>query len=142
MITQRVSYEKLKAAIRVAFQEDKDIFKYFDPNVKVETIDDVINNIHQKISEYESPEMYSVLEKGKLVGFIVSKENRLISFGLSVEYRFSKHLKSFFNTIKEIAGSKFYCLLWSRNIRAAKWLMKNGMCETLYDNNIIKLHCL
>ncbi len=140
MMLKAIEYEKIKPSIRVAFEKDKDIFKYYDPAVSVENIDQIVDDIYRKIGEYEGElKIYSVCEKNNLVGYIVGRDDRLISFGLSVEYRFRKYLNNFFQVIKGLLGNNFYCLLWSRNIRAAKWLIKNGMKETFYDNQIIKL---
>lgn len=143
MMLKAVQYEKLKPSIKVVFEHDKDIFKYYDPTVEVSTIDHIVSDIFRKIGEYEGElKIYSVYEKSELIGYIVARENRLISFGLAVKYRFRKYLNNFFQVIKGMLGKDFYCLLWTRNIRAAKWLLKNGMKETFYDNNIIKLSCL
>ncbi len=143
MMLKSIEYEKLKPAIKVAFEHDKDIFKYYDPNVPITSVNEIVEDIYRKIGEYEGQlKIYEVYERFNLAGYIVAREDRLISFGLAVEYRFRKHLNNFFSLIKGLLGKNFYCLLWTRNIRAAKWLIKNGMTETFYDNNIIKLSCL
>lgn len=140
-MVRSIEYEHLKPFIKIVFNDDHKIFDYYDPNVNPESVEEIIQDIYKKVGEYPDANIYGVYEKNKQIGYIVSKGNRLISFGLAMEYRFRKYLNNYFNVIKGLLGSNFYCLLWTRNIRAAKWLIKYGMKETFYDNNIIKLSC-
>ena len=140
MIARKITYSQLKKAIRVAFEEDKQIVELYDPNVKVETVDDVINSISEKIFEIKDLcNCKGVYDKGKLVGYYVYTDMLLISFSLSSQYRIRGYLREFFGMIRKDLGKKFVCRLWNKNIRAIKWLLKNDL-EIIEDkDDIIQL---
>lgn len=131
MTTKTIPYSQLEAAVRIAFESDKEIFKFYDKKVTVSTLDELVSDVVRKIKDYSEvfPETVfkAVIEKGETVGYIVFKEETLISFGLSMEYRQRKYLNDFFSLIKRELRGRFVCMLWSRNIRAVKFLMKNGL---------------
>lgn len=139
MMVRSIEYEQLKPFIKIVFKDDNKIFDYYDPNVNPVSVEEIIQDIYKKVGEYADANIYGVYDKSKPIGYIVSKGNRLISFGLAMEYRFRKYLNNFFNIIKGLLGSNFYCLLWTRNIRATKWLVKNGMKAIYHDNQIVKV---
>ena len=139
MIIQSITYKQLPEAIKVSFEKDKDIYDLYDPNVKVENIEDIVKDIYKKLGENE---LYykGVYEKGRLVGYFAYNAQRqiLISFALNVEYRQRKYLKEFYSLIKREIG-KFDCYLYMRNIRAINWLKKMGMQAEGFNKMIIKL---
>lgn len=144
MILKIQKYENLKKAIRVAFDEDSKIFEFYDPNKSVSTLDEIVEDIYSKGDSYkglsEGVIAIEVYEKGKLIGYFFFNNKMLISFGLNVAYRQRKHLKEFFNLIKITIGKGFSCLLWSKNIRAIKYLIKMGMMpinETEFNGNFV-----
>lgn len=135
-----ISYNRLKDAVKIAFYEDKDIFKFFDPTVEVKGLDELVENILQKILTYGENCFYvGVYEKEALIGYFVYKDKQLISFSLSVEYRTRKYLRDFFRLIRTEIKGHFMVLLWSKNIRAIKYLIKHGMQEINRGNNITQL---
>lgn len=147
MIAKIINNDQFKEAIKIAFQEDKDLHKFYDPNKRVDTIDDIVNDVHFKVSEFNSMglsadvEIKGLYEKGKLVGYYVFRPSLLISFSLNVQYRTRPYLKSFWGLIKKDLERGFNCYLWSKNIRAVKWLQKMGMQIVSIDNLLTKLKC-
>ena len=136
MKTKVIKYEILREAIRIAFHDDKDIYSLYDPNVKVESLDEIVNNISSKILDYGECKYIGVFENTKLIGYFVYKEDRLISFSINIEYRVRKYLREFFRLIKSEIKGHFNVFLWNINIRAIKYLIKQGM-EVTYKNNEI-----
>lgn len=142
MIAQPISYKRLHEALNIAFKDDKDIYKYFDPNVNVEKVEDIVSDIEKKVKEFgDSVVMKGIYEKGKLVGYFVFLNDLLISFALNVAFRTRSYLRKFFDIIKKEIGHHFVCFLWTRNIRAIKWLLKMGMIEVSTNSLITKLIC-
>lgn len=137
MTTRKVTYNQLQAAVRIAFENDKDMLRLYDKNIVVNNLEEVVVDVLRKVKEY--PTIYpdtvfkSVVDKNKTVGYIVFKEETLISFGLCMEYRKRKYLNEFFGLIRKELRGHFCCTLWSRNIRAVKWLL--GMGLKIYDTN-------
>lgn len=141
MISKEITYNQLKEAIRISFENDKHITSVYDPNVKVESIDDIVNDVLRKLSDYPSLEYRGIYDKQKLVGYFVRKGGMLISFSICVEYRVRKFKRNFFSLIKEDFKGMFICFLWSKNVRAIRWLLKMGMEEMHSDNLLTKLIC-
>lgn len=125
-----------RCALIQSFKDDKDIFKYFDPNVNVESVDDIVSDIERKVEEYgENAIKKGIYSKGKLIGYFVIYHELLVSFALSVEYRKRSFLREFFSIIKKTLNNKFACILWTRNKRAIGWLTKMGM-HVVHSNDI------
>lgn len=131
MIAKEATYKELESAVRTAFADDKEIFKFYDKNAVVTNLDDLVQDVMRKLKEhvpiFPDTTFKTIWDKGKIVGYLAYKKETLISFGLCVEYRQRKYLKEFFSIIKKELHGPFLCSLWSRNIRAVKWLMKNGL---------------
>jgi len=144
MIVKKINHNELGAAIRVAFAGDMDIFKYYDPTVFIESLDDIVEDILRKEKSYEEVEgemhYYGFYEKGKLIGYFFYKDKLLISFGLNIQYRNRQYLRQFFSSIAKKIGKNFICHLWSKNLRAIGFLVKMGMeiiDEFIYLDNLV-----
>lgn len=140
MRTKEITYESLKDAINISFKRDKDIYDLFDPNVKVNCIEEIVENVSEKILTYGGNCHYiGVYEKEKLIGYFVYREKQLISFALDVPYRQRKYLREFFRIIKTKISGHFMALLWNKNIRAIKYLQKHGMNVINQNSQITQL---
>lgn len=128
-----ITYDQLKKVIYLSFKDDEKIFTFYDPNVTVNSIEDLTNDIFEKIKGYTEARIYAIYEKDKMIGYLACQDGILISFCLSVNYRFRNYLKQFWALIRDNLRGTFYCHLWSKNIRAVRWLMKMGM--VMVDSN-------
>lgn len=141
MTTKEISYRRLGEAIRVAFTADHDIFKFYDSSAPVKNIDDIVENIILKLSEYgEDVKCKEVYEKSELIGYYVFLDRQLISFSINIAYRKRKYLREFFGLIKKDLDNNFWCALYNRNVRAIKYLIKNQMIITSFDKLITRLN--
>jgi hypothetical protein len=118
--------------IQASFTGDTCIISLFDPNVKVETTDDIVENILTKIDEYEDLFECQFDETPSGYVFHVLEPRLLVSFGC----RMDKRGGGFWDEILGVMGGEFSCILWSRNTRAIRWLQKNGMEITNELDNI------
>jgi hypothetical protein len=141
MFAHAITYKTLNEAIRIAFSKDENILSLYDPTKKVECLEDIVEDISRKIKEYDDGEltMQGVYEKNNLIGYFVYRHKLLISFSLNIRYRIRKYLNKFFQLIKERFKGTFHCILFSRNIRAIKWLIKNNMQIGLRNDLITQL---
>lgn len=139
---KEITYDQFKEAIKVSFIGDESIMSLYDENVKVNTVDDIVEDIYKKVSEYGSDVVFKgAYENNELIGYAVTLRNLLISFSISSKFRTKKHTDEFFLLIKQSFNESFFCYLWGVNKRAVKWLKKQNM-ETIFENNqIIKLKC-
>lgn len=145
MILKEITYNELKEAIRASFNNDRFIKEFYDSSVRIDSVDDIVEDIYKKILEYNGYEGRLIIKGAydgeELIGYVVVFNNLLISFALAVEHRKLKGTE-FFELIKKELKSDFSCYLWSINLRARKWLEKHGMKTIFSDNKIIKLQCL
>ena len=82
-----------------------------------------------------------IYEGNNIIGYFVYTDKQLISFGLNIEYRQRKYLRSFFALIRTELGKGFCCWLHSVNIRGVRWLQKNGMIITKSNHLLTQLTC-
>lgn len=128
-----ISYDQLKKAIYNAFDGDSKIFSLYDPNVTVSNLLELTEDIYAKIKAYPDAKIFALNEKNEIIGYAALQDGILISFGISPKYRIKRSLKDFWSLIRSQLRGTFYCHLWSRNIRAVKWLRKMGM--VIVDSN-------
>lgn len=135
----KISIDELKDFIIAGFFNDYGIFDYYDKGEKIETLEDVYDNVFQKIKTlYPESENYGVLINDKKVGYFSFEENMLISFTLNDAYRMPEYLKEFWSIIKSVVGNNFKCVLYSYNTRAVNWLIKCGMQPILTNVTILQ----
>lgn len=118
--------------IKDAFEGDDSIYTFFDPNVQVNSLEELAGNILSKIDEHDELFECEFVQTASGYVFYLKDPRLLISFGC----RKSARSGDFFSEITEVVGSCFACALWSRNTRAINWLRKNGMTINNTKDNI------
>jgi len=141
MTTKQLSYDQLKEAVRISFDGDYKILSLYDPNIPVQSLEDVQNDILRKVVGYDKLQYIGVYEKGEIVGYYVRNEGMLVSFALSMPYRVRSFKRKFFDIVKRDFKGMFTCFLWSRNQRAIKYLVKCGMSVQESNNLLTVLKC-
>jgi hypothetical protein len=139
MISKIINNDQFCDAIKIAFDKDDKIFSLYCPLVEVKKLEDIVNDISDRIkSDVPCATIKGVYDKNKLIGYYVYdlEVKSLVSFGLNIEYRKRKYLKEFFSLIRDDLKGRWQILLWSRNIRGIKWLIKNGL-KINSENNLI-----
>lgn len=140
MKTEQLTYSELLEAIEFSFTGDDNIYDFYDPSVVVNSLKNIVDNISEKIREYENAKYFGVYRWGELIGYFVFEKDYLISFAINIKYRNRRNLRVFFRLIVKKIGKNFTCYLWSRNIRAIIWLQKMGMQiqnEFVYINHLV-----
>lgn len=140
MIAKCINKKQFKEAIRISFDGDDKIYGLYNPNVKVENIDDIVKDISERVeSDVRGIAIKGAYEDNSLVGYYAYAGDTLVSFGLSVEHRQRKHLKALWGLIRKDLKGAFQCYLFTRNIRGCKWLQKNGMKIFQQDSSLTHL---
>lgn len=146
VILKEITYSQFKQAIRTSFENDGDIKSLYDPSVCIKCIDDIVEDIYEKVVGYKlykgEISIKGAYENGDLVGYVVKFNDLLVSFALSISYRTKEKTKEFFELIKKDFNCPFYCYLWEVNKRAVRFLERNGLKQVFSGNKIIKLQCL
>lgn len=136
----KISY----SAIYAAFEGDDEIEKYCDPNNENPTPKGVIDDVFEKLVEYETlvDGTFKTIKsnENKEVGFVYYFDNVLVSFGVNKNYRNKTFLKSVFEDMKDWMNGDFISYMWERNERGVRWLERCGMeKENVELDKIIKL---
>lgn len=138
---------EIKHIIKFSFKGDNDILNFCDPKLKEQTLEDLSEDIYNKIIECAeinpNNEFCTVWIDKKKVGYFYLhyNPNVLVSFCINKNYRNASTSKRMFNNIvKKFLGQPFVTYMWERNTRAIKWLEKCGMRKDEYDmKEVIKL---
>ncbi len=135
MTARDISYNEIKEAIKIAFSEDTDLLKFYDKSANIKSTDDIVIDVIRKVATYKEKIFWQgVFVDNKLVGYFVFSPFLLISFGLNVEYRDKK--RKFFVLMQKTIGKRFCAHLFSHNVRAIKFLMKNKM-KVVAENHLL-----
>ena len=119
--------------IRDIFDLDKDIKKFCDMDFLMynqNISDQIIIKLNGCLIQY--PSSYIFVDENRKYYAVWLKahgDNILYSFGVHPEKRTEENLKLFWEYLENEHDDGFLCYLYSNNIRAIKWLKKNGMSE-------------
>lgn len=128
MEVKRINIKDFHEYVYNAFFDDYELVEFYDRSANVKTTNEAIDNVCFKIKEsYPDARIYGVVKDGIKVGYFVTKENLLISFGMNIKYRNKIVLAEFWKQIQSRLGNKFHSMLYSHNSRAIEWLKKSGM---------------
>lgn len=142
MRIEKINTEELKYFISSAFWDDNELISLYDKNVPVKFIEDVCDNVYEKISSLtEKSSIRGVTDdEGFPIGYFAFEPQALISFGININYRNKVNLVEFWEHIKKEIGTTFSCYLFDYNVRAINWLKKCGM-NILFENVTILQLC-
>ena len=136
---------ELNKCIRLAYENDADLIKYYDRTVLVHNNDEMIADTYNKLIQYPSYfsncSSLAVMYENKPIGFVYKNDNPnlLVSFSVGSEYRKKPILSDLFNNIVNSFDGSFVCYLYEHNTRAINWLKKCGMIVESEKNNITTL---
>ena len=77
---------------------------------------------------------YKVIYQKQPIGYFVTFNNYLYSFGISMRHRKKDVLIGWFNEVKKTLGKEFLAMLYENNTRAISHLEKQGMKIVDIDN--------
>lgn len=119
--------------IRDIFDLDKDIKKFCDIDFLMynqNISDQIIIKLNGCLIQYPSSYIFVDEERKYFAVWLKAHgDNILYSFGVHPEKRSDENLKLFWEYLGNEHDDGFLCYLYSNNIRAIKWLKKNGMSE-------------
>lgn len=137
MTLKKIGRRKLKEGIRIAFQRDDAIFDFYDPTANVKDLEGIVQDVYGKIKRQQKTdklEYFGIFEGEDFIGYSVTGENFLYSFGINVAWRQKEILLQWWEAIKILMNKDFAILLYNRNKRAIEFLLKNN-CELEKEEN-------
>lgn len=128
MISKCINNNQFKEAIRTSFDGDTNIYSLYCPLVNVNCVNDIVEDISHRIcDETKGAIIKGVYDKNELIGYYVYQKNTLISFALTIKCRTRKYLNSLFSLIRSDLKGHMQAFIWNKNIRAIRYLCKQGM---------------
>ena len=131
MITlNKISISKLPDYVEIAYKGDTDLFTKFH----VSTFDfkgAVMSTLLMILDVAKTRQLscYKVIYQKEPIGYVVSYEGVLYSFGINIKFRKKDILLSWWEELKKTIGREFVCRLYRNNTRAIEFLKKQQMIE-------------
>tara|TARA_R110000868_G_scaffold36279_2_gene128920 strand:- start:545 stop:982 length:438 start_codon:yes stop_codon:yes gene_type:complete len=129
MITiKKISKSELPKLVAISYEKDEELFDKYHigkmdfPSAVLSTLD----LIHEASQELKLS-YYKVIYQKQSIGYFVTFDGYLYSFGISMKYRKREILIGWFDCIKKVLGKNFRAMLYDNNTRAIKHLEKQGM---------------
>ena len=135
MITvKKISKAELPKLVEISYMGDDEMFdKYhnlvFDKVPYVNFYSAVLSTlqlIHETSKEIRCS-YYKIIADKQPIGFFVTFDGYLYSFGMAMKYRKKEYLIQWFNSVKKVLGKNFRAMLYDNNTRAISHLEKQGM---------------
>lgn len=137
MVTlKKVSKTELVSLVEIAYKNDDDLFeKYHVQKCNFEwAVISTLGMVHE-LSKERKVNYYKVIFKKEAIGYVVTFDNFLYSFGVAIKYRSKEVLSNYWKAIKEVLPKNFLSSLYINNERAINWLKKCGMKEVKINDN-------
>ena len=142
---KKISVKELESLVDLAYSGDDDLLNKF--HVKKFTQEQAVQstmNMVREAAEVKNINCYAVLNDKKEVGYFITFDEFLYSFGFNKKYRTPIILKAWWQSVKSVLGEDFFAGVLKNNVRAIKFLEKCGMeIYNGFDNELPDDHvCL
>jgi len=129
MITiKKISKSELPKLVAISYEKDEELFDKYHigkmnfPQAVLSTLD-LIDDASQKLKL----SYYKVVYQKQPVGYFVTFDGYLYSFGISMKFRKKDILVGWFVAVRKVLGLNFRAMLYENNTRAISHLEKQGM---------------
>jgi hypothetical protein len=136
MITaKKISKSELPKLVAISYEKDEELFDKYHigkmnfPQAVLSTLD-----LIDEASKTFKLNYYKVIYQKQPIGYFVTFNNYLYSFGISMRHRKKDVLIGWFNEVKKTLGKEFLAMLYENNTRAISHLEKQGMKIVDIDN--------
>lgn len=134
--SKKISKTQLPKLIELSYLGDDDMLEQYHSGQKIDFFNAIIKEldyIHQASKKFDLS-YYKLIYKQKPIGYFVTFDGFLYSFGIGKKNRSKEVLANWFSQVKRALGSQFISMLYSYNTRAIKHLERQGM--TIIDEDI------
>jgi len=129
MITiKKISKSELPKLVAISYEKDEELFDKYHigkmnfPQAVLSTLDLIDDASQQLKLSY-----YKVVYQKQPIGYFVTFDGYLYSFGISMKFRKKDILVGWFVAVKKVLGLNFRAMLYENNTRAISHLEKQGM---------------
>ena len=129
MITiKKISKSELPKLVAISYENDQELFDKYHvgqhnfPSAILSTLDLIDDASNQLRLSY-----YKIVYQKQPIGYFVTFDGYLYSFGIAMKYRKKDILIEWFSHVKKVLGKTFRAMLYENNTRAISHLQKQGM---------------
>jgi hypothetical protein len=129
MITiKKISKSELPKLVAISYEKDEELFDKYHigkmnfPQAVLSTLDLIDDASKELKLSY-----YKVVYQKQPIGYFVTFDGYLYSFGISMKFRKKDILVGWFVAVKKVLGLNFRAMLYENNTRAISHLEKQGM---------------
>lgn len=140
----KISLYQLPQYIELSYVGDEDLFnKYHIAPYDLKGC--VVSTLLmiKEMSLARKLDYYKVMLDKTPIGYFVTGQDDIYSFGINIKYRKKEILVEWFEHVKKILPEQFTCMLYNNNTRAIEFLVKNGFRiveDSINDNVTVLLY--
>lgn len=126
---KKISKTQLPKLIELTYIGDNDLLERYFSVKNTSYFNAVITQldyIHQASKKFDLS-YYKLIYKQKPIGYFVTFDGFLYSFGIEKKSRTKEVLSNWFLSVRKVLGKEFISMLYSYNTRAIKHLERQGM---------------
>ena len=138
---RQVDPSELPELVAIALKEDENLINkfHFQDKTMSELIRNNLKNI-ENLSKIKKVKYYGIyLEDVNPIGFTVTSEKLLYSFGINVYCREESIKAEWFKWLRKHFDNNFVVCLYRENTRAIKFFQRNGLEEFSDDGKVVYL---
>jgi len=146
MITvKKISINGLPELIKTSYEGDKEILES-QHVAQFDNTKDAADSTYGMIKDMAKEKKlicYKVVYQKKSIGYFITFDKFLYSFGINPKFRRKEVLIGWWNQVVKSLEKNFMCILYPHQVRAIQFLKKNGMIVLEVDkenNSVILIH--
>jgi len=126
---KKISKTQLPKLIELSYFGDDELLSHYHSGEDINYYNAIIKEldyIHQASKKFELS-YHKLIYKQKPIGYFVTFDGFLYSFGIEKKSRKKEVLSNWFLSVRKVLGKEFVSMLYSYNTRAIKHLERQGM---------------
>jgi len=143
IIFEPIKYSELWEFVELGFGDDEKLMdKYQQYNTPFkETVERNMRNIWDAMSAGFNFKFFKIVMGEVVIGFTVLDQDTdmLFSFGINRKFRNQMITTAWFTQVRKFLTEHFTCVLWNQNVRAIRFLNRNGMTVLRHNDETTTL---
>lgn len=125
---KKISKFELMDLVHIAYDGDTDLFEKYHigkVNLQLAVLKTMV--LIEDAAKKKKLSYYKIIHNKTPIGYFVTYDNCLYSFGVSIKYRCKDVLVKWWTQVKSVLGKTFEAMLYENNTRAISFLERQGM---------------
>lgn len=125
---QKISVKELEYLVDLAYSGDNDLLDKFHVKkfTQKQAVESTMNMVREA-AEVKELSYYKVTNDKVAIGYFITFDDFLYSFGFNKKHREENILKAWWEAVKSVLGEDFFAGVLKNNVRAIRFLEKCGM---------------